>query len=344
MWFRLEHLAGVGVSTFPGPRITNASELIAMEQLTQSPRPNDRPFRKVIVGVDEQQGGRDAVALAADLIAPDGSVLFVTVHVQDLLVGRSSSPDLTAVERSQAVRSPAPAVSGSAHEGAGQPVRIDSTSVGRGLHEFAESERADLLVVGSCRRGLFGRVMVGSDTGDALNAAPCAVAIAPFGYAEHPAPVVEIGVAYNGSAESREALAVARALAAQHGARVSAFEAVAVPASLAFPGAGAVSVLPELIDRARARITALGDVEPHAAYGMPAEELALYSASLSLLIVGSRGYGPFGRLVHGSTSRQLGRTARCALLVLTRRAPALPQPAPDQHTVAAHELGTVSSS
>jgi nucleotide-binding universal stress UspA family protein len=87
------------------------------------------------------------------------------------------------------------------------------------------------------------------------------------------------------------------------------------------PGAGTVGeTLPTLVEQARQRITALADVEAHAAYGVPAEELAVYSASLDLLVVGSRGYGPLGRLVHGSTSRQLGRSARCPLLVLTRDA------------------------
>jgi len=283
-----------------------------------SPRSNG-PFRKVVVGVDDQQGGRDAAALAADLVAADGSVMLVTVHIRDLLVGRSSGTELQTVERSRAVE-PKAAV----NKDVDQSLRVDSTSVGRGLHEFAESEQADLLVIGSCRRGLLGRVMIGDDTADALNSAPCAVAIAPFGFDEHPRRLMEIGVAYNGSPESEEALTVARALALQHDARVSAFEAVAVPASLALPGAGAViEELPELVDQARGRITALGDVEPHAAYGVPAEELALYSASLDLLVVGSRGYGPFGRLLHGSTSRQLARTARCPLLILTRNAQVL---------------------
>ncbi|MGN6169163.1 MAG: universal stress protein [Solirubrobacteraceae bacterium] len=50
------------------------------------------------------------------------------------------------------------------------------------------------------------------------------------------------------------------------------------------------------------------------------EELAVYSASLDLLVIGSRGYGPIGRLVHGSTALQLSRTARCSLPVLTRAA------------------------
>jgi nucleotide-binding universal stress UspA family protein len=81
-----------------------------------------------------------------------------------------------------------------------------------------------------------------------------------------------------------------------------------------------------LVQDARDRIAALGDVEPHAVYGQPAEELAMYSASLDLLVVGSRGYGPIGRLIHGSTSQQLAHSARCPLLVLTRAARATETP------------------
>ena len=88
-------------------------------------------------------------------------------------------------------------------------------------------------------------------------------------------------------------------------------------------GRGADAALEGLVDDARKRIAELGGVEPHAAHGVPAEELAVYSASLDLLIVGSRGYGPIGRLVHGSTSQQLAHSARCPLLVLTRAAGAV---------------------
>jgi hypothetical protein len=43
---------------------------------------------------------------------------------------------------------------------------------------------------------------------------------------------------------------------------------------------------------------------------------------VDLLVVGSRGYGPLGRLIHGSTSLQLARSARCPLLVLPKAATA----------------------
>jgi nucleotide-binding universal stress UspA family protein len=162
-------------------------------------------------------------------------------------------------------------------------------------------------------------VLIGDDTSAALNGASCSIAVAPTNYSLRPHAMREIGVGYDGSPESAHALSVARMLAGASGAKLSALEAVSIPSD-AFLGPGAVDNSRRLLEDAHARIAALGDVEPRAAYGQPAEELALYSASLDLLIVGSRGYGPIGRLVHGSTSHQLARSARCPLLVLTRTA------------------------
>jgi len=195
-----------------------------------------------------------------------------------------------------------------------------SSSVGRGLHELCGVVGADLLVVGSSRRGLLGRVLIRDDTSAALNGAPCAIAIAPRNYSQQSGMTREIGVGYDGSPESEHALSVARTLAVAWAARLSALEAVSLP-SYAFAGPGTADNAPQcLVKDALERIAGLGGVEPHAAYGQPAEELALYSASLDLLIVGARGYGPVGRLIHGSTSKQLAHTARCPLLVLTRAA------------------------
>jgi nucleotide-binding universal stress UspA family protein len=114
------------------------------------------------------------------------------------------------------------------------PVKGEATcfspSVGQGLHELAEHRQADLLVMGSCRRGLIGRVFVTDDTQAALNGAPCAVAVASAWYAGRAGEMREIGVGYTASPEGRHALAVARELAAERCARLSAFEAVSLPA------------------------------------------------------------------------------------------------------------------
>jgi len=276
-------------------------------------------FTQIVVGVDEYDGGRDAIALAKRLIAPDGQITLAFVETSEPHRYRGTSGMYDACEGERTLDRLRKAREQAAVDA--EIAYLGSRSVGRGLHELAECDGADLLVLGSCRRSLIGRVLIGDDTRAALNGAPCAVAIAPAGYATEPAVMREIGVGYDGSPESEHALGFARKLAAEVGAKLSAFEAVSLP-SYAFT-AGSVPIdvtVEELVRDAQQRVAALSDVEPHAAYGHPAVELAMYSASLDLLIVGSRSYGPIGRLVHGSTSQQLAHTARCPLLVLTRAA------------------------
>jgi nucleotide-binding universal stress UspA family protein len=276
-------------------------------------------FNNVIVGIDGEDGGRDALALARLLLADGGSLTLAHVYPGEAFVWRGGNP---AYQLSEQEDAKALLERTRAEENLDAEIRyIGEPAVGRGLHVLAEQVGADLLVLGSSRDGVLHRVMVGDETRAALNGAPSAVAIAPAGYAATPHVMREIGVGYNGSPESEHALQVARELATRYGAKLSAFEAVSVPTYLS-RGRTAVDTTPirSLVDDARERIAALGDVEAHAAYGRPAEELALYSASLDLLVVGSRDYGPLGRLVHGSTTHHLAHSAGCPLLVLTRAA------------------------
>ncbi len=274
-------------------------------------------FSKIIVGVDEHDGGRDAIALARNLVEPHSQLTLVHIHAGFPAIGRGTNREFEAVERDRAY-----ALLERARTEAGIDAALTAhgaASVGHGLHELAESLGADLLVIGSNRRSATGRVLIGDDANVALNHAPCAVAIAPAGYAKHAQPLREIGIAYNGSAESEHAIAVARKLAALHGAKLSAFEAVSLP-SYAFVGVPAPTedIVESLVDDAISRIKALGGIEPHAVYGPARKELAVYGASLDLLILGSRDYGPIGRLVHGSTTHELAHTAPCPVLALTR--------------------------
>lgn len=274
-------------------------------------------FRTVLVGVDTHPGARDAVALAEQLVAQDGQLTLAHVYPGDPRLRDTSPFEYETLEEQHGLALLAKTGN---EAGVSAEIRcVEAPSPGQGLHDLAESIGADLLVVGSSRRGLVGRVLLADDARQALHGAPCAVAIAPSGYAAKPRAIHEVGVAYNGSAESEHALSVARMLAAEHSGRLSACEAIALPA-YAFLG-GAVPIddtIEDLVDEARSRIARLGDVEPHAEYGNVVDELTAYSASLDLLVVGSRGYGPVGRLVHGSTSGQLARTSRCPLLVLPR--------------------------
>jgi nucleotide-binding universal stress UspA family protein len=297
-------------------------------------------FSKVLIGVDGKEGGRDAIALARTLVSPEGelTVAYVFGHAARELRGRDARPKSDGAQHARELLERECAEAGvEAH------LRWrDASSVGRGLHELAVLTGADLLVVGSSQRSLIGRVRLGDHTRAALNGAPCAVAVAPAGYGSELPPLMrEIGVGYDGSPESRHALDVARALAAEFGSTLSAFQAVSIPASDYLRAEhGSIH---DMVRRAREQIGALDGVEPHAAYGDPVEELTVFSASLDLLVVGSRSYGPLRRLVYGSTSQRLARTARCALVVLTRNDRAasssqLEQAPVEQREHVAHDL------
>lgn len=286
-------------------------------------------FKNVLVGVDGRPNGRDAIALAAQLMDADGELTFVHVH-RDEPAAREEShtllkQELTAVDLGAELLS------------------VVSLSLGRGLHEQAEQQGADLLVVGSCSHGTFGRAMLGDDTRAALNGAPCAVAVASRGYAEHQTAITNLGVAYNRSPESTTALAVARELAAPTKAKVHALEVVSLP-PVAYGGLMSPPIgefINGMVKEASERMKELADVEGRAVYGLAGEELARFGDELDILVVGSRGYGPVRRLVSGSTSNYLERHARCSLLVLPRTDTA---PASDPASSSEHQSASRKSS
>ena len=81
---------------------------------------------------------------------------------------------------------------------------VAAPSPARGLHAMAEREAADLIVVGSSHRGAMGRVLAGSIAERLLHGSPCALAVAPVGYATRDgAGLAVVGVAYDGGNESR---------------------------------------------------------------------------------------------------------------------------------------------
>jgi nucleotide-binding universal stress UspA family protein len=277
-------------------------------------------FKNVLVGVDGRAGGRDAIALACKLIDPDGKLALAHVHSGDLRPSHAIAPGLVREEREASHK--LLEQERAAADVKAELISIVSMSPGRGLHEQAEEQNADLIVVGSCSHGAFGRAMLGDDTRAALNGAPCAVAIAPLGYAKHPIPIAKVGVAYNSSPESAAALAMARELAAPTRATVHALEVVMIP-TVAYTGIMAPALgesIDMMLQEANSRMKELPDVDGHAVYGLAGEELAAFGDQVDLLVVGSRGYGPVKRLVLGSTSDYLERHARCSLLVLPRTA------------------------
>ena len=285
-------------------------------------------FRHVMVGVDGRPAARDAIALARLLATPDGQLVFAHVHAGDLRPSRTSSLPFDAIQRDESEL-----LLENERTASGAPAELASIaapSVGRGLHQLCEAHDADLLVVGSCDRGFGGRVLMGNDTRAALNGAPCAVAVAPLGYAHHPDAISTIGVGYDGSPESGAALALARGLAARTDAAVRALQVVQMPTS-PFAGFAADAwsdELEDILQSAHEQLAALDGVESEAVLGLPGEELAAFGDRVDVLVVGSRGYGPLRRLMFGSTATHLADHARCPLLVLPRAATTGPAGAP----------------
>jgi nucleotide-binding universal stress UspA family protein len=295
------------------------------------------PFEHVIVGVDGRQGGRDAIALARWLVAPTGALTLTHVRSSGLFppgARAEASGAVAAAAAGEGAKAAARAPEALGADGARELLEreradaelearmtgVVAASVGRGLHELAEREGADLVVVGSSHRGFLGRVFLGDDTRASLNGAPCAVAVAPLAYARELGPVRTIGVGYDDSDESKAALTAACELASRCGARVRAKEIVQMPGAF-YAGFGGVAwgnTLETMLDAAKRKMAELDGVEGDAELGLTGEELAAFGDDVDLLVVGSRSYGPVRRLILGSTSHYLAGHARCPLLVLPR--------------------------
>jgi nucleotide-binding universal stress UspA family protein len=249
-------------------------------------------FDNVVVGIDNYEAGRDALELAKQLVAPDGDMLLVFIEVVMRAPGPDTDPQWQLDERRRALSRLA-SVRDDANADA-QLLTVQAGSVAGGLHE-AVRRHGDLLVIGASRRDEFERTFVGDDTRQVLQDAPSAVAVAPTGYATRLPSLDTIGVGYDGSPASEQALTVASTLARERGAELSAFEAVAEPMYASHPVSGQ---------------------KPHVASGDAAQTLARYAASIDLLVVGSHEYRLRDRFSGGSTSQRLADSAACPLLVL----------------------------
>jgi nucleotide-binding universal stress UspA family protein len=121
-----------------------------------------------------------------------------------------------------------------------------------------------------------------------------------------------IGVAFRRSPGSDRLLAVAKTLAADRHATLSAFDAVS-GLHVRDPRHVEDSIDDE-VAQARDRIGKLG-VEAHAEYGDPVQQLGRFGRSVDLLVLGSHSHGPVGLLGAGIAQR-LADAPPCPLLVV----------------------------
>jgi nucleotide-binding universal stress UspA family protein len=286
---------------------------------------------KIIVGVDPTGRSRDAVALAATLArGSDAELVLVCAYPYDEIPLRFSDGGALRVHlREEAERAIAHARQDVEGLRLVRPYTIPEPSAAKAIQTVAARESAALIVIGSSHRGGLGRVFAGTTAERLLHGAPCPVAVASRGFAEHAGDTIEaIGAAYDYSPESRSALAAATLLARALGSRLHVIHVldtvtIAVPGLKSGPRYAPPPVGSE--EKARARLEDVAaalpddvDAWPEVLVGEPEHELAVQSKNLDLMVAGSRAYGPHRAVLLGSVSGRLARHAACPVVVVPR--------------------------
>lgn len=288
------------------------------------------PASRILVGYDRSPHAEDAVAFARVLaeaigaeivlgqVVPWEPFLMTAVPLSELRAGFEQS-EREVIEQLQ-VEAGRYGATAQAAPGA---------SVAQGLYDLAAQLDPELVVVGSSHRGRAGQVLAGNVALRLLNGLDRPVAVAPAGYAAQPGQLNRIGVGFDGSPESKTALASAVDLARATGAELvligaSVPIAELTPTPWAFAWGAGVSPndleerLREVVESAANDLPA--DVSHSVDVRTGSAEATLLDAagSLDLLVVGSRGYGPVRRLLLGSVSGRLMREAPCPVMALPR--------------------------
>lgn len=190
------------------------------------------------------------------------------------------------------------------------------------LSDCAEEEGADLIVLGPTHHGPAGRVFPGSVGQKVLNGASRPVAVAPMEWDGK--RIGSVAAAFDGSAESEHAVGIAASLAARSRAGLRLVSVL--PTHMIVRGRTVADE--EMREQYRDRLEdAVRHLPGHGASGAllehgdgVAETLREECARHDLLVLGSRGFGPIGRVFLGSVAAKLLVAPRCPLLVVPRPA------------------------
>jgi nucleotide-binding universal stress UspA family protein len=286
----------------------------------------------IVVGYDGSDHGSDALELASLLARElDAEVVVACAYPDDPLGESATAAELSNGMREDAERRIEQARGLLGGVDCDADLRaVAGASPAHVLHDLAEQLGAAAIVVGATHHGTALRLLAGSTPERVLDHAPCPVAVAPEGYAgQRVSALRQVGVAYDGSPEAERALELGASLARRAGARLRVVTAVNAAAVGMYPPLDVTSYeqISQLArEDARTRLDAtLARIEGVAAEGAvldgdPAEALIEDAASDDLLIAGSRGHGPFHRVLTGSVSTRLLRKAPCPVLVVPRGA------------------------
>jgi nucleotide-binding universal stress UspA family protein len=287
-------------------------------------------FATVLVGYDGGREARDALALGRALAEWGGGrlVLATVLPVKDEAIGIEGYQSALKEDSDRLFAKVLPELAG---------LEVETRVAGNdppaeGLCTIAARENVDVIALGSTHRGPFGRIYPGSVAERLLHFAPCAVAVAPRGFASRTdgEPRV-LAAAYDGSPESNLALeaAVGLAKSAEATVRVLAVHEPFGPTTIGLAPMGAADVgavtqreamedrLHEMVSELPASLRAQGLLLK----GDAADELLEQTEfGVDLLVMGSRGHGPVGQVLLGGVSAKVIRNAPCPVLVVPRGA------------------------
>jgi nucleotide-binding universal stress UspA family protein len=291
-------------------------------------------YTDLVIGFDGSPAGRDAVAFGRRLATATGArptVLYVrpraTAPDGPHADGEGATWHQAVEEVLDEARELLAGVPDVAYQG------VVERSAAHALRSAAAVGGASLLVLGSTHRSGLGRLAPGTTADQVLHTSPCAVAVAPPGFAVRaPRPFRLVAAAVDGGEESERVARLAGRIARSSGATLRIVHVIDhhSPAGPLYTGGiGDAALADSVRERAtetleRARTAAAGEgrrIEQRAYEGRAAEQLILRSNEFDLLVVGSRGYGAVRRVVPGSVSSKVLREADCPVLVLPRQAP-----------------------
>ncbi len=282
-------------------------------------------FERILFGYAGDRAGRDAAVLAeqfARLCSGKLSVAFPYHPMLATVPGEVSEQHVR--DELHALLGDSPALADARYHWANSSWPI------RALHELADWEGADLIVFGAAPVRLERRHV--SVMERMVHGAPCAVALAPAGYADSTAhPLRSIGVGFADTEEGHAAVGLARDVADRAGARVRLIAGAGLSPELlsyasgspALPAAEAeiYAETKAAAERVAAELLAGEGCEFDVRRGDACRVLLEASEQLDLLVLGSRAYGPIRHALLGGVSAAVMRGAHCPVLVVPRGVP-----------------------
>lgn len=280
-------------------------------------------FTRIVVGAEGSSEGKDAVVLGAALAAATGAGLtllqsYAPYPISTAGLDRRSQIDAAERQLSRDRDEFAP----SAHiETVADPNRARAL----GLH--AKSWHADLIVIGSTRSAPQGRSSISRTGRRLVHSATTALAVARRGIHHEGLTLSTIAVGYDGDFESAEALRLADSIAVGAGAQLLVQTVELEPASSLGTGRDEATWLADIREHQAtagralaeaAAATTVARARVGVSLGDPGLELRKFSESVDLMVIGSRRWGTFARVVLGGAGETLASDCGASLIVVPR--------------------------